>query len=285
MYQFAEAMQAVSCCQGVSLAWAACLRCLHSSRHSSAPGRAYGSQQQRCDTLFQKGAWRNESAASVLPAVPQGWKLYCRQLWENPAGQVGLRLGRLRYKLRHGDLLDHLAGAQAVVNSANKYLAGPARPEYWMFASYAGSSVEETLHRAAGHALLESCRRLPFRGEVGIRCPVGSAISTPGTSSLLPEGYVIHAVAPGWHAEETSGPLLQATWRRALNEAAGLGAKVIVAPALGVGTNRAPLAAAAARCAQAAAECQDLDIELRIVLHSFEAWEAWTDAAHTLRQR
>eukprot|EP00747_Dinoflagellata_sp_TGD_P220877 gnl/TRDRNA2_/TRDRNA2_92795_c0_seq1.p1 gnl/TRDRNA2_/TRDRNA2_92795_c0~~gnl/TRDRNA2_/TRDRNA2_92795_c0_seq1.p1 ORF type:complete len:385 (-),score=33.76 gnl/TRDRNA2_/TRDRNA2_92795_c0_seq1:235-1389(-) len=248
---------------------------------SSAQGRP---AQQRCDTLFQKSAWRKDNPSPVVPAVPQGWKLYCRQLWKSPAGQLSLRVGSLRYKLRHGDILENLAGAQAVVNSANKHLAGPARPDFWMFASYAGSSIEEALHQAAGPALLESCERLPFRGEVGIRCPVGTAVSTRGTSSLLPDGYVIHAVAPKWYAEETSGPLLRAAWRTALKEAAGLGVKVVVAPALGTGANTAPLAAAAVHCAQAVSDCRDLDLELRVVLHSYEAWEAWAHTAHALRQ-
>lgn len=223
------------------------------------------------------------TAAKSAP-VPLGWQRYCQQLWEHPQGQLRRKLpGGVGLRLRHGDLLAHLEGMDAVVCSANKGLVGPARPDYWMFASYAGNSTDEAVHARAGPELLAACKALPFhRGEEGIRCPVGDAVVTPGTRSLLPDGFVVHAVAPGWHAEETSGPLLRAAWRSALRATDGLGARRLVAPALGCGPNRAPLEVAASCGLEVLSEwpCSEDGFEVTVVLSSYECWMAWAGRLH-----
>mmetsp|Transcript_20368 Transcript_20368/g.37055 ORF Transcript_20368/g.37055 Transcript_20368/m.37055 type:complete len:249 (-) Transcript_20368:270-1016(-) len=244
-------------------------------------------RSQTCSSLFLKGAWsgRVHQQLQALPSPPPGWQMYREHLWQKPLGKMRYRMRGLRLSICHGDVLDHINGAGAIINSANKNLAGPARPDYWMFSSYAGLSVEEAVHKAAGPELLETCRQLTFAGDEGVRCPIGKARATPGTSSLLPDGFVIHAVAPGWHAFETSAGKLVGTWRCSLDVAAELGVGTVVAPALGCGTNRTPFEDAAT-CAFKAFEDwsyeEDHKLELRLVLHSFEAWVAWTNLAfHT----
>ncbi|CAK0874823.1 unnamed protein product, partial [Prorocentrum cordatum] len=232
----------------------------------------------RCDALFRKGGWLAEDPARA-PAAPPGWREYCATIWSNPRGALraqGLRLAR-------GCLLEHAAGAGAVVVPANKGLVGPARPEFWMFASHAGGSVDELVHRAAGPDLLEACGRVPARG--GIRCAVGSAVATPGTHLFLPRGHVIHAVAPVWHAAETTGPALVSAWRAAFAEAGRLGAASLACPALGCGTNGTPLRLGAQCCFLAWRGMRGAGLDVTVVLATFEAWQAWTDVAFFERGR
>lgn len=138
-------------------------------------------------------------------------------------------------ELLHADITT--VPAEAVVNAANAALAG-------------GGGVDGAIHRAAGPALAAACRELPFVAP-GVRCPTGEVRST--TAGNMDARYVIHAVGPIFDSrdQQASAAALASAYTTALSEAARLGCRTVVLPALSTGAYRYPLRSAARIAARA----------------------------------
>ncbi|MDR3711131.1 MAG: O-acetyl-ADP-ribose deacetylase [Capsulimonadaceae bacterium] len=137
-----------------------------------------------------------------------------------------LTIGNTAIELILGDITR--LEVDAVVNAANTELAG-------------GGGVDGAIHRAAGPALADECRKIVAeRGNL----PTGEAVATSG--GQMPARYVIHTVGPvyflGPHKAE---PLLRSAYRSSLAVAEQLAAESVAFPAISTGVYGYPMDKAA----------------------------------------
>jgi len=115
------------------------------------------------------------------------------------------------------------APVDAIVNAANSRMLG-------------GGGVDGAIHRAAGPALLEACKKVPEKN--GVRCPAGEARIT-GAGNLRAK-YVIHTVGPKYGIDKDPEILLASAFRSSLDLALAHGCQSVAFPAISCGVYHYP---------------------------------------------
>ena len=144
----------------------------------------------------------------------------------------------------------------AIVNAANETLLG-------------GGGVDGAIHRAAGPGLLEECRALGG-------CPTGEARLTRG--HRLPARWVIHTVGPVYAPPEDRAALLASCHTETLRVADELGCRTVAFPAISTGAYGYPLELAAPVAVGSVLAAPTRVEEVRFVLFSPAAFDAFERA-------
>lgn len=140
---------------------------------------------------------------------------------------VRYRIGsKATLELVQGNIVDETT--DAIVNAANASLLG-------------GGGVDGAIHRAAGPALLEECRKI--RDQRGSLAP-GQAVAT--RAGNLKVRYVIHTVGPVWQGGKKNEPqILESCYCNCIEEASRLRCEQISFPSISTGAFGYPVAEAA----------------------------------------
>jgi O-acetyl-ADP-ribose deacetylase (regulator of RNase III) len=147
----------------------------------------------------------------------------------------------------------------AIVNAANSSLMG-------------GGGVDGAIHRAAGPALLEECKKIAeeHKDVPGGPCPAGEAVITAGHK--LPCKYIIHTVGPVWHGgKQGEAEILASCYRNSLLLASKAGATSIAFPNISTGAYGYPKDKAAAIAIKTVQETIEETLEIkRVVFACFD---------------
>ncbi|MET1031444.1 O-acetyl-ADP-ribose deacetylase [Domibacillus tundrae] len=128
-----------------------------------------------------------------------------------------------------GDITEQTT--EAIVNAANGSLLG-------------GGGVDGAIHRAAGRALLDECKKVRAETLSGEELGAGEAVITKGHD--LPAEWVIHTVGPVWNGgSDKEEEKLANCYRNALKLAMENNVKSISFPSISTGVYRFPIEQAA----------------------------------------
>lgn len=173
---------------------------------------------------------------------------------------IEITVGGSKIQVVRGDITAQ--DTEAVVNAANRQLAP-------------GGGVAGAIHRKAGPALWEECRKLGG-------CATGEAKITRGYN--LPNPYVIHTVGPVYSGSKDDPLLLKSCYVNSLKLAETHGITSISFPAISTGIFGYPLDEAATIAVETIAEyltAMESTTGLktvRMVLYDEEAYEAHVKA-------
>ncbi|WP_309090809.1 O-acetyl-ADP-ribose deacetylase [Domibacillus sp.] len=132
-------------------------------------------------------------------------------------------------ELMVGDITEQTT--EAIVNAANGSLLG-------------GGGVDGAIHQAAGHALMDECKKIRTEQLNGEELATGEAVLTKGYE--LPAEYVIHTVGPVWSGgSEGEEEKLASCYQNTLMLAADNGIKSITFPSISTGVYGFPIEQAA----------------------------------------
>ena len=129
-----------------------------------------------------------------------------------------------------------------------------------------GGGADGAIHRAGGPAILRDCVK---------RFPDGLATGDAGwtTAGDLPAKWVIHTVGPNYNTGQRDRSLLESSYRRALEVADELGARIIAFPLIGTGARGWPRRDAIAAAIETIATVNTRVEEVRLVAFDPEIHE------------
>lgn len=129
-----------------------------------------------------------------------------------------------------------------------------------------GGGADGAIHRAGGPAILRDCVK---------RFPDGLATGDAGwtTAGDLPAQWVIHTVGPNYNTGQRDRSLLESCYRRALEVADELGARIIAFPLIGTGAFGWPRQDAIAAAIETIATVNTRVEEVRLVAFGSEIHE------------
>ena len=137
-----------------------------------------------------------------------------------------LTVNKTKVSTIQGDITKQ--STDAIVNAANPSLMG-------------GGGVDGAIHRAAGPAILEECKKIVAKQG---RLPTGKAVITTGGN--LKAQYVIHTVGPIWHGgSKNESELLKSAYYECLKVATETKLASISFPSISTGAYGYPVDEAA----------------------------------------